>query len=342
MLRGAWLLALSLTTSANASPLFDGQDPLEVTLSGPLTTLFSKKEDRREYVFEISAGGQTLNTAVRVRGKSRVEVCRFPPLRLNFAAHETTDSVFVDQDKLKLVTHCRSNNARAENSVLNEYLAYRIFNLVSDKSYRVRLLKVRYEDTLGKQKHLQRAYYGFLIESDDELAARLGGEVAELDGVLYSRLDQFQIGLLSVYYYLIGNRDWSLVKADTADACCHNLDLIDVAGSLVAVPYDFDLSGLVSAVYPSSKRKNLNRFIGRKYNGYCQSSIDTVGEALGLIKSLQEEILLLADSLPAIQSDYSDKRRKFLQEFFEEAEAEQALLDRFAKDCIGRKRTGRD
>ncbi len=342
MLRWTGLLALGLATSATASPLFDGHDPLEVTLSGPLTTLFKYKKRRNEYPFEITAAGEKLNVQVRIRGKSRVEVCRFPPLRLNFADDETAGSVFAAQDKLKLVTHCRGDSVRAENSVLNEYLAYRIFNAISDRSYRVRLLKVRYEDTLGKQRHLQRHYYGFLIESNAALAARLGGEVAELDGVFYSRLDQTQIALLNVYYYLIGNRDWSLVKAESADACCHNLDLIDVAGSLVAVPYDFDLSGLVNAVYPGPKQRNLNRFVGRKYNGYCQSSIDTVGDALRRIKSLQEEITLLAENLPSIHSDYVQERREFLQEFFDEAEAEQALLDRFAKDCIGKKQSGQD
>ena len=48
-----------------------------------------------------------------------------------------------------------------------------------------------------------------------------------------------------------------------------------------------------------------------------------------------------AESLPATQSDYAEKRHEFLREFFEEADAEQALLDRFAKDCIGKKKSGR-
>jgi hypothetical protein len=335
MHQSIWLLTLGLAAPADASPLFDGHEPIDVMLSGPLTTLFSKKKDREEHAFEITAAGATVNVAVRIRGKSRVKACRFTPLRLNFAAARTTDSLFADQDKLKLVTHCRSNNARAENSVLNEYLAYRIFNIISDKSYRVRLLRIHYEDTLGKQRHLERPYYGFVIESDTALAARLGGEVAELEGVLYSKLDQTQMALLNVFYYLIGNRDWSLVTAETADACCHNLDLVDVAGSVVAVPYDFDLSGLVRAIYPGPVRRNLNRFVGRKYNGYCQSPIGTVGNALRQIKSLREEIMSLAENLPSVQSDYAKERREFLQEFFEEAEAEQALLDRFAKDCIG-------
>jgi hypothetical protein len=339
MFRWIWLLALGLASSATASPLFSGPDILEVTLSGPLSTLFAQKKDRLEYGFEITAEGQTRHVAVRIRGKSRIEVCRFPPLRLNFAADDTADSVFEFQDKLKLVTHCRSNNARAENSVLNEYLAYRIFNLISEKSYRVRLLKIRYEDSVGKQKHLERPYYGFLIESDEALASRLGGRVAELEGVVYSKLDQMQIALLNVFYYLIGNRDWSLVKAEGADACCHNLDLYDVENSLVAVPYDFDLSGLVGAMYSGPMRRNLNRFIGRKYNGYCQSSIETVGDALRRIKSQRAEMLSLAQDLPAVEREYAENRRKFLQEFFDEAESEQALLDQFAKDCIGKKRS---
>lgn len=86
---------------------------------------------------------------VRLRGKGRLEQCKFPPLRLDFDPAETGESAFAGQDELKLVTHC-INSTAGEKNLLEEYLAYRIFNLLSDYSYRVRLLHVSCVDTAGR------------------------------------------------------------------------------------------------------------------------------------------------------------------------------------------------
>ncbi len=336
--RSFCFLALGLAATAAASPLFNSDEELHVTLAGPLTTLLRHKQRDTVYPFEISTPELALDVEVRVRGKSRRKMCRFPPLRLDFDAGDTGDSVFASQEKLKLVTHCRSDNPHAENSVLNEYLAYRILNLITPQSYRVRLLRIRYEDTLDKQKDLDRSYYGFLIESDKELAARLGGKKVKLDGVVFSRLDQTQLALVNVFQYLIGNRDWSLVKSDSANACCHNLRLVESDDRLTAIPYDFDLAGLVDAAYPARYRQNLNRFVGREYRGYCRSSIDTVGQALSAIRALEPDIVSLAQLVPAIDPNHATKRTRFLQDFFDEAASEQELLDRFEKSCIGERK----
>jgi hypothetical protein len=334
---GSCLALLVLTSNVSASTLFEDNSLLEITLTGPLNSMVRRPNDREEYPFVLSVGGVDLDVDVRIRGKSRVVVCLFPPLRLDFKKKGNDHSVFRQQDKLKLVTHCKNDSARAENSLLNEYLAYRIFNLISDKSYRVRLLKVKYEDTLGKQRHLDRPYFGFLIESDKDIAKRLGGKVAVEEGVRYSLLDQYQTALLNVFYYLIGNKDWSLIKAEESDSCCHNLDLIDVDRRLVPIPYDFDLSGIADALYTGPNRRSLNRFIKRKYNGHCKSPVDMVGEALGVVSSLEVEIMDEASGLPASKPSYLKKRIKFLQEFFEEARDEEALLREFEKDCVGRR-----
>jgi len=332
---GIFLALLVPASNASASTLFEDNSVLEVTLTGPLTLMIRRPIDRSEFPFVLSVDGVDLDVDVKVRGNSRVVVCLFPPLRFDFARKDNEKSVFRQQDKLKLVTHCKNDSAKAENSLLNEYLAYRIFNLISDKSYRVRLLNVKYEDTLGKQRHLDRPYFGFLIESDKEIAKRLGGKVAVEEGVRYSLLDQYQTALLNVFFYLIGNKDWSLIKAETSDSCCHNLDLIEVDRRLVSIPYDFDLSGIVDAMYSGPNRKSLNRFIKRKYNGHCKSPIDMVGEALGAVSSLESEIMDEAAAIPATKPKYLKNRIKFLQEFFDEARDEEALLREFENDCVG-------
>ena len=73
---------------------------------GPLAAAVSDKRNRAELPFILVVDGHKYSIKVRVRGKSRVRTCAFPPLRLNFSSIDTINTVFAVQDKLKLVTHC--------------------------------------------------------------------------------------------------------------------------------------------------------------------------------------------------------------------------------------------
>src|SRR5210317_1213378 len=175
LLFGKFLLLVFLVqvSPARASSLFEGDTVLEVNLTGPLSSLFEEADDRKELPFLLSANSVEHQIDVRLRGKARRRVCDFPPLRLNFASDDTTQTIFAGQDKLKLVTHCRKGGS-SQSDTLQEYAAYRIFNLLSDFSYKVRLLRVTYSDTDGRLKENVFDRYGFLIESSSELADRMG------------------------------------------------------------------------------------------------------------------------------------------------------------------------
>lgn len=333
-MRSAVLVFVLLTSSSTfGSQLFNDDSILEVTLSGPLSTLFRKKQSREELSFTLTTGDATVDVAVRVRGKSRVVVCRFPPLRLNFPASGASESVFAGEDKLKLVTHCRNGRDQSQDSVLNEYTAYRLFNLISDLSYRVRLLKIHYKDTDGKQKRLDEPHYGFLIESDDNLAKRLGGTVETIEAMRFSTLDMQQTARLNAFQYLIGNKDWSFVTADSDDTCCHNIDLLDVDGLLVPVPYDFDLAALINAKYRSGGQ--LNQARRREYIGYCATPEDAVNDAVDHLQALMEEILATAMAVPALDTDSQTRRVEFLNDYFEESADKASLLNKFRRNCTG-------
>ena len=330
------LFALVLSISGNASPLFEDDAVLHVKLSGPLTTLIENKKNRVEYPFTLTVGENVIDLQVRVRGHSRLVVCHFPPLRLNFPEGSAADTVLAGQDRVKLVTHCKNDSVRAENNVLDEYLVYRLFNLVSSRSYRVRLLQLSYEDTDARLKDLDRPYYGFLIESDKELAARIGGQAAEVTGVRYSLLDEDQTALMSVFQYLVGNTDWSLLTAYDEDICCHNVDLFDIDGRLLPVPYDFDFSGVVNAAYAEpNPNLPIKRVTQRRFRGYCKSSIDVVAAAARTIVAMQDQVLGMAREVPALKDDYVARRIRFLGDFFEQAEDEAKLIHKFDRHCIG-------
>ena len=143
------IITLIIAFEAGASPMFGDQEILDIALTGPLNTLIKDKKNSEELPFVLTAKGVEHAVKVRVRGKSRLRVCKFPPLRINFTKRDSADSVFAEQDKLKLVTPCREGQ-RSQDDILEEYAAYRMFNLISDVSYRVRLLRITYLDSDGQ------------------------------------------------------------------------------------------------------------------------------------------------------------------------------------------------
>jgi hypothetical protein len=313
-----------------ASDLFENDQALEVKLTGPLNSLIHHKEDEQTFPFILSTEGIDLQIMVRVRGHSRKEICVFPPLRLEFGAAVPDNSVFFGQDDLKLVTHCNKSSA-AQANTLKEYAAYRFFNLISDASYRVRLLHIDYSDTEGKRSTDRWAY---VIEPTGALADRIEGERARLPAISQKSLNEQQEALVYVFQYLIGNTDWSMVSADNSDECCHNGKLIKKEQKLLYVPYDFDLSGLVNANYahpdPSFRIKRVTQ---RLYRGFCIDQ-QVLRSAIQEARSHEADFQMIVDDLPVVSKSVKTKMHRFLDRFFKEANNEDKILESFEKRCL--------
>ncbi|MDJ0909133.1 MAG: hypothetical protein QNI99_08055 [Woeseiaceae bacterium] len=326
------LLAAAAAHTDEAVPLFENDAVVDIELSGPLTTLIDSGSTESELPFTLRAEGVEHQIQVRLRGKSRLRVCSFPPLRLNFVASAVEGTLFEDQDKLKLVTHCRGNE-RSEQDMLLEYAAYRVLNIISDVSYRVRQVRITYIDT-DAESVATGPKYGFLLESQDSLGDRIGIEPVELAGVSRGALDAMQASLVFIFHYLIGNTDWSLVAADGDEHCCHNGHLFSGDSGTYLVPYDFDLSGIVNAPYaepdPSLGIRGVTR---RLYRGYCVSP-EQLAAALDRIAGLQEQILAVPASVAGLSDRRSARAQDYLQEFFDTAENRERLLSRFENRCL--------
>ena len=318
---------------AGASPLFEDPSVLEVQLTGPLQTLIKSSEDRPEFPFVMRSDGVDMDVAVRVRGKSRVGICEFPPLRLNFKSSQAAQTAFEGQGVLKLVTHCLNSDS-GENNLLQEYLAYRIFGLLSDVAYRVRLLHITYRDTDERLDPHARERYGFVIEPTAQLAERVAGTRQHLPGVALRQLDPQQAALVYVFQYMIGNTDWSFVVPTGEEDCCHNGDLVEIGAGIYYVPYDFDLAGIVNAKYakpdPSLRLRNVRM---RRYRGFC-SDTDVLRDAIGLVNSRRDDILRTVRDTPGLTVKEAEQTLDYLGGFFEKAGNEEKLLKSFERQCI--------
>jgi len=258
------------------TPLFASHSLLSVTIRAPLTTLMQERPDE-EYLngtFSLTTenGDERLfQLKLRTRGKYRREKrhCDFAPIRLNFRVDDVFNSILAGQDKLKLVTHCKTRNYHYEQLVLREYLAYRILNLLTDESYRVRLMKINYIDTEGGKPTTK---LGFVLEDDDHVAARNNMGPIKTGDIQAGDLDRGQQSLIDIFQYMIGNTEYSLFIAEPDDDCCHNSDLMSATGTAPYTPlaYDFDFSGLVNAPYAEpNPRYRLRHVRQRYYKGLC-------------------------------------------------------------------------
>ncbi len=325
-------LLFLLVAAQGRAELFDSNDVLSIDLQGPLVETLRDRTRRAERPFTLVVNGTALEVAVRVRGKSRAEECRFPPLRLNFKGAQADSTVFADVDKLKLVTHCRKTR-HFEQNLLEEYAAYRMFTRLSEFSHRVRLLRVRYVDTSKPDKD-PVTRYAFAVEPIDKVARRTAAKVQHVPHVVESRLAVEQAALVFVYQYVIANTDWSLVTAQGEEHCCHNGSLLLKDGRNYLVPYDFDLSGFVNPRYARlDPDLPIRRITSRLYRGYCIEDVD-VAAAVNSILAAEADLLDIVRALPDAVAKDADKRLAFLAKFFELARSG-GLAERLESSCVG-------
>jgi len=248
---------------------------------------------------------------VRTRGNFRLNRlnCSFPPLKLDLPKGDLQGTVFDGQNKLKLVTHCRGRDDYEQN-LLEEYMAYQIYNLLTDVSFRVQLARVTYVDVNGESETETR--YALLIESKKGMEARLGGMDVDVPSVHPDRFQPDAAGRMYLFQYLIGNVDWSM-------AYFHNVRLLQIDSQAYPVPYDFDWSGLVSAPYakPHPELAHLIRTVRRRlFRGFCSDRIDYSSLA-DRFNEKRGEILALIHTVPGLTDRNVRSAREYVEEFYE-------------------------
>lgn len=328
--------------SGASVPLFASNEILEVTIRAPIEKLIHERpldEDLDgELVYnDAELGEVTLNVGVRTRGRYRHQkrVCRFSPLRLNFKKSETGNTIFANSDKLKLVTHCRNRSRSYTQGLLREFIAYRIFNVITDLSFRVRLLHVRYVDTDEKARPKERTNFAFLIEHRDQLARRIGTDVLDIEKTSTSSLDGAHTNLGSVFQYLIGNTDFSPIRGADGERCCHNYELLTFdSGPQLAVPYDLDMSGFVGAPYAKpNPRFGLSSVRTRLYRGRCVNN-EHLDDTLQLYRDRKSDIYGLVNELEQLSDSTRKKLTRYIDDFYKTIDDARRVDSRIRERCL--------
>jgi len=320
-------------------PLFDSHDLLSVRIEAPLTTLLKKKPED-EYLdgtFSYTgADGQehSLDLKLQTRGRYRRQrtTCNFPPIRLNFRKKQVKGTDFAGQDKLKLVTHCQTKRKNFEQLIMREYLAYRILQTLTDNSFGARMMQITYVNSEKNGDELTK--YGFVIEDEDDIGKRLGLTATKLNGIKAHELNPKQANLISVYEYLIGNTDFSLILGPADSSCCHNAVLFSDGGApYTPIPYDFDFSGLVDAPYAEpNPRFKLRSVKTRLYRGRCMNN-ELLDETFAYYLEKQPEIRQLVADLEMLDDKNRKEVTRYLDAFYEDISDPKVKQRKFVTKC---------
>lgn len=307
----------STKAKGEEQPLFQSHDALQLTLQADFGAVFKERGDSStphpaKLTVTAPDGAKTeLNVEIQTRGHFRLQrtTCNFPPIRVSFAKDEVKKTVFAGQRHLKLTVHCQDKKANYEQNVLQEYLIYRSLNLLTDQSFRARLAHVTYLDAAGKRDTLTR--YAFFIESDDRLAARLGGAVLARKNIHDETTERAQMTLVAMFEYFIGNTDWSVWAL-------HNIVLALPTGSQepIAVPYDFDWSGVIDAPYARPDyRLPIKTVRERLFRGYCRTR-EELAPVFKLFNDKKDQIYGLYRNQQGLDPKVRDDALKYYDEFY--------------------------
>ena len=270
---------------------------------------------------------EQLNVRVRARGSFRKnpENCDFPPLKFKFDRIERQGSIFNDIKELKLVTHCQDEFREYEQYVLQEYLIYRAYNILTEFSLRVRLARITYVDLPQGNDSITR--YAFMIEDAEDMAERNKGVLLDLETVSEARLDEIHFRRMALFNYMILNTDYSV-------PIVHNIELVSLEhfSPPIPVPYDFDWSGMINIPYESPYADGKTRYAGRQYKGPCLKRKE-LEEAFMEMHDKRDQFYGLYRDCPYLDEDLRSRNIQELDLFYTIIGNRKLVRQAFISDC---------
>lgn len=324
-----FVLATGPVSGGEPDTLFRSDEVVRIELRADFSALQKDREGEPQYrngeLIYFSETGDTLHLDVKlmVRGNFRRDpsICSFPPLWVNFKKKEVVNTLFNNQDKLKLVTPCGS-----QEDVIKEYTVYKLYNEVTDLSMKVRLAKILYFDTSENKKLFEK--YSFFLEDKDKVAERNGLEAKDRFLTPFD-LESESFKTLAVFQYLIGNKDWYVTSRK-------NLVIMqsdDFSKPPYAVPYDFDLSGLVDAEY--SKPEGVPEYMlasKRVYKGICYTE-DEFNNTFELYLDLKPRFESIISNQNLLSKNTRKEVIRYIDQFYKVIENQYLFNKEFCSAC---------
>lgn len=294
---------------------FQDESIINTTLEMDLKDLLAKKARDRYLPATFSMTmpeGNTISEKIQasVRGNFRRETCYMPGLYLKF--HNTTSPLMYKLDKLKLSNGCNSGDDAGQ-LVIKEYLAYKIYNILTEKSLKVRLAKVSFKDVAGKRKSYTQ--FAFFLEDVDAMARR--NNMVKVKETVYAteNTNRNQMTLVTLFEYLIANTDWSVPSY-------HNIKLIapkdDKTARPFAVAYDFDICGLVNPPYATVDEQLQDQIttVRERLNRGFPRTMEELKVAIQLYNDKKDQIINLIKNNEYLSSREKKDVADYIEDFY--------------------------
>ena len=328
---------LKVVDSLPPSPLFTGDSLLTLTFTANIRQLRGDRADSVPYRWATmsyaGADGKTVTVPMRAKthGIWRLKNCNFPPLRLNAANKTAKGTLFENADKPKFVNACRDNDSY-EQYVLQEMQLYRIYQLLTPLSHRVRALRVTYRDSASGKDEMTR--HAFVFEDPELMAARIGrGHLVKTKGATPDDIDNAQLALVYLFEYMIGNTDFSFNGL-------HNGELVQKPdmSPVIPVAYDFDFAGAVNTPYATvdpQLQRDIKRVRQRLFRGYCVLA-PHFPDAIALFQAKKDAIYALYrdDIGKLLKPDIVKETLEYFDEFYDSIRTPKDA-ERVFRNCVG-------
>ena len=322
----------SIRFQVDTFDIFSDNDLLKITVTSDFRNLIrNKMEDDFQPATMEFLYNDTIRVSreirIRPRGNFRRENCYYPPLLINFPGYDIGPKQFKEYNELKFVNVCKGSELD-EQYLLSEYYAYRIYNLITPYSFRVRLLQVEFID--AGRKNRSRINYGFVIESEEQMAKRLNAINYYKQNVHSERTNRSMTTVLGIYQYMIGNTDWSI-------PILHNVKLIKVnevsLPEPIAVPYDFDYSGIVNAHYAiPSDNLPIEKVTERFFLGFCRE-LSEFELAFEFFNGKKDEIISMYEGSAYLDTRNKKETVQFLEQFYRVINSADDVQREFIESC---------
>lgn len=319
-----------VSTKKIHTTLFDSDKPLDILLTGNTKGLLNDRTGEAKYFpFTLSyssddSGNFSVPVNIKTRGHFRrmQQNCLYPPLLIHFKdTVGQAGNLFPANAKLKLVMPCKGDEY-----VVREWMVYKMYNLLSDESFKARLVKLTLES--DKSKKSSSPFWGILLEDEHAMADR-NHSISINKKIRREKTELNSFLAMSVFQYLIGNTDWSV-------EFMQNIKLIakDSSTMPIPVPYDFDHAGIVNAPYAlPAEELQLASIRTRRYRGYCINDMKVFDSTIALYNKLKENIYSLYTTSVLLNKQYINSTIEYLNGFYKTINNPKLLLKEFGYPC---------
>ncbi|HVN59020.1 MAG TPA: hypothetical protein VMT63_12025 [Bacteroidales bacterium] len=322
--------------SRESLELFESNDILNITVRFDLST-FLKKNLKGKFIDGTLAIYTGKNDSivrdiwVTTRGIFRLQYCGFPPMEIVFKKPFYGNHYSTTIHKIKLATRCQVSGL-FEEYLMKEYLAYRMYNAITDSSFRVRLVRASYIDNRRYRK--PDIQYGFFIEPQNLMASRLNSSVLKNIDITQRNISPPVMNRVAVFNYMIGNYDWAVPNQ-------HNISILSSKDSTInqlpiAVPHDFDWTGLVNPMYAIPEESaGVKSVKERLYLGMCQKK-EVFRYELRKFIPYKQKFYSIINEFPYLSRKAKDDMINYLDEFYQQVEDPRRidfLIDNIISTC---------